>query len=52
MPLQHLDAKHRDDRTPLLYAVRSGRHETVAILLEAGADPTLREEILSAVTEF
>lgn len=53
---QYLDARDQRDRTPLHYACRSGRHETVALLLYAGADPTLEDEQgltpLEACTEF
>jgi ankyrin repeat protein len=41
-PVQGVNAKayERDEITPLFYACRSGRPETVALLIEAGADAT------------
>jgi hypothetical protein len=36
--VQHLNAKDKSGRSPLHYACRSGRHETVALLLDAGAN--------------
>jgi ankyrin repeat protein len=34
-----VDSRDRDGRTPLHYACRSGRYETVYLLIDAGADP-------------
>ncbi|KAK7923748.1 ankyrin repeat-containing protein [Apiospora marii] len=52
----HLNARDQVGRTPLHYASRSGRHETVSLLLAAGADPALEDDqgrtTLEACTEF
>lgn len=39
----HLNARDRQQRTPLLAAVRAGLHDVVDLLLEAHADPTLTD---------
>jgi hypothetical protein len=36
-----INAKDKSGQTPLYYACRSGRPETVALLLDAGADPRI-----------
>ncbi|KAK8083985.1 ankyrin repeat-containing domain protein [Apiospora saccharicola] len=52
----HLDAKDELGRKPLHYACRSGRPETVSLLLTAGADPTVEDDQgrtpLEACAEF
>ncbi|KAK8140015.1 ankyrin repeat-containing domain protein [Apiospora sp. TS-2023a] len=52
----HLDAKDELGRTPLHYACRSGRPETVSLLLAAGADPRVEDDQgrtpLEACAEF
>ena len=45
------EADGRDDITPLFYACQSGRHETVELLLGAGADAT-SGNVLQACLEF
>lgn len=40
----NLEAKNRDDDTPLLLAVRRARPDVVSLLLELGATPTTVEE--------
>jgi ankyrin repeat protein len=51
-----INAKDKGGRTPLHYACRSGRPETVALLLNAGADPSMADErgttALHACAEF
>jgi hypothetical protein len=51
-----INAKGKGGRTPLRYACRSGRPETVALLLNAGADPSMADErstaALQACAEF
>jgi hypothetical protein len=37
--VEDINSRDANDKTPLYYAVRSGRPETVALLLEAGANP-------------
>lgn len=39
-----LDARDQVGQSPLFYACRSGRHETVALLLGAGADPEVQDK--------
>ena len=52
----HVNAKDQIGRSPLHYACRSGRPETVALLLEAGGDPEVQDEngmgLLDACAEF
>ncbi|VUC29009.1 unnamed protein product [Clonostachys rosea] len=50
--IEGIDARDADGLTPLYYAVRSGRHETVAILLQAGADPNAGCDLFRACSEF
>ena len=51
-----VNSPDKDGRTPLHYACRSGRFETVLLLLEAGADPNIKDRSgctpLRACTEF
>jgi len=52
----HPNAKDEVGRSPLHYACRSGRHETVALLLDAGADPEVEDgksiTLLDTCAEF
>lgn len=51
-----IDARDQDGRSPLHHACRSGRYETVSLLLAAGVDPTVQDKHgltpLDACTEF
>ncbi|KAK8126887.1 uncharacterized protein PG998_002646 [Apiospora kogelbergensis] len=53
---RQVDARDEHGRTPLHHACRSGRRETVELLLAAGADPTVQDKQgttpLDACTEF
>jgi ankyrin repeat protein len=52
----YVDAKDRLGRSPLYHACRSGRPESVALLLATGADPSLRNDdgmtLVDACAEF
>ncbi|CAG9982350.1 unnamed protein product [Clonostachys byssicola] len=50
--IQGINAKDAAGLTPLYHAVRSGRHETVMILLSAGADPNAGCDLFKACGEF
>lgn len=47
-----IDAQDANGLTPLYYAVRSGRPETVSILLKAGANVRVGGDVFKACSEF
>jgi ankyrin repeat protein len=47
-----IDAQDDQGHTALHYACRTGRHETVAILLDAGADPSITTKGGKDILEF
>lgn len=51
-PTQGLDAKDANGLSPLYHAVRSGRPETVNILLKAGANVKTGGDLFQACSEF
>lgn len=51
-PIEGIDAKDAKGHTPLYYAVRSGRPETVTILLHAGANVSVGGNLFQACSEF
>ena len=42
-----LYSSSQDQRTALHYAIESGHHDTVRVLLEKGADPNTRDRVSS-----